>query len=144
MNTSEDHGIAVWVQIARAHSRILNQVEQALRQAGLKPLGWYDVLLELDRAEEVGLRPYELEEKLLLRQYGVSRLVDRIEKAGYLKRVACADDGRGQKLIITKRGKLARQKMWPVYRGVIEETLGRKLSNTETADLATLLEKLTM
>ena len=134
--------ITAWVRIARAHTRILDQVEKALKLAKLKPLSWYDVLLELERSGESGLRHFELEEKLLLPQYSVSRLVDRIESAGYLSRTTCSDDLRGQVLHITKQGKQVRQRMWPVYRDAIRKAVGDKLSDTETRKLADILSKL--
>jgi DNA-binding MarR family transcriptional regulator len=38
-----------------------------------------------------------------LAQYNLSRLIERIERAGYLERRACEDDGRGQLIVITER-----------------------------------------
>ena len=107
--------------------------------AGLPPLGWYDALLELERAGAPGLRPFELERAMLLEQYNLSRLLDRMEKAGYVARHACADDGRGQIVAITPAGKAVRRRMWPVYAAAIEEALGRRLSKAEAKTLDALL-----
>ena len=108
-----------------------------------RPLTWYDLLLELERAGEGGLRPFELERELLLPQYGVSRLIERVEKAGYLKRETCEDDGRGQRLVITESGRKLRRKMWPVYGQAIEDAVGARLTPAEARRLSGLLAKLT-
>ena len=69
-----------WTHLVRAHHAVLSGVERALKRDGYPPLAWYDCLLELDRAGDGGLRPLELEKRLLLPQYGLSRLLKRIEE----------------------------------------------------------------
>ena len=64
----------------KAQQIALASVEQSLRSAELPQLVWYDALLELERAGKQGLRPFELERQMLLAQYNLSRLIDRIEK----------------------------------------------------------------
>ena len=49
-----------WIALARAYGAILTRVEHALSEKGLPPLVWYDVLLELERAGDTGLRQNEL------------------------------------------------------------------------------------
>ena len=83
-----------WVQLIRAHRSALCSVEKALRAEGLPPLEWYDVLIELERAGQ--LRPRDLQERLLLAQYNLSRLLDRMEADGLVERERCSDDARCQ------------------------------------------------
>jgi DNA-binding MarR family transcriptional regulator len=105
-------------------------------------LSWYDVLLELSRDETAGMRALELESKLLLPQYGLSRLLDRIEKAGYIERQVCKADRRGKVLYITQSGEDIRQRMWPVYQKAILDILGKKLSKKEAEQFVLTLSKL--
>ena len=135
--------VRAWTQLLQAHKVASSDVEGRLKAAGLPPLAWYDVLLELDRVGEHGLRPFELERVLLLPQYGLSRLLDRIAAAGHLERRPCPSDGRGQTLVITESGKDLRRRMWPVYGEAIEAAVGSKLAETEASDLSALLRKLT-
>ena len=86
-----------------------------------------------------GLRPFELERAMLLAQYNLSRLIDRIERAGLVERRACEDDGRGQLVAITEHGKAIRLKMWPVYAQAIEATVGKRLSAKQAKALDGLL-----
>lgn len=139
---TQDPVVLAWARLLRAHKRALSIVEGDLKSAGLPPLDWYDVLLELDRVGNGGLRPFELERELLLPQYGLSRLLDRIEKAGYLERRPCEQDGRGQILIITKTGRDIRRRMWPVYSKAITSAIGMHLTEADATRLARLLGKL--
>lgn len=131
--------IRAWARLMKAQQLALASIEQSLKAAGLPPLGWYDVLLEVERAGANGLRPFELERAMLLAQYNLSRLVDRIERAGYVERRACDEDGRGQLIAITDAGKAMRRKMWPVYARAIEAAMGRHLSAKEAEALDDLL-----
>jgi DNA-binding MarR family transcriptional regulator len=123
----------------KAQQLALASVERELKAAGLPPLVWYDVLLEVERAGPEGLRPFELERAMLLAQYNLSRLIDRIERAGFVERRACADDGRGQLVIINERGKAIRRKMWPIYAKAIGATVGQRLSVRQAETLDGLL-----
>jgi DNA-binding MarR family transcriptional regulator len=134
--------IAAWARLLKASARLVAAVERDLKAAGLPPLGWYDALLELNRAGADGLRPGDLEREMLLPQYNVSRLVDRLETAGYTVRRSHPADGRGQVLQITGEGRELSRRMWRVYRRTIAETFAAKLGKGEAGRLAELLQKL--
>jgi DNA-binding MarR family transcriptional regulator len=131
--------IRAWARLMKAQQLALTSIELSLKVAGLPPLGWYDVLLEVERAGANGMRPFELEKAMLLAQYNLSRLVNRIERAGYVERRACDEDGRGQMIAITDAGKAIRRKMWPVYARAIEAAVGSHLSAKEAEALDGLL-----
>lgn len=134
--------IRAWTQLVRAQRVALAGVEADLKAAGFPPLGWYDVLLELSRAPDHGLRPFELEGCLLLAQYNLSRLLERMEAADYVGRRPCAEDGRGHLVVIADRGRQALKRMWPAYRAAIARHVGAKLGEDDAARLAALLGKL--
>ena len=131
--------VRAWARLTKAQQMALTAIEQALKTAKLPPLAWYDALLELERAGADGLRPFELEREMLLAQYNLSRLIDRIEKAGYVERRACDDDGRGQVIVITAAGRHIRRRMWPVYAAAIQSVLGDHLSEKQAEVLDALL-----
>lgn len=138
-----DAVITAWVRLMRAQQIALQAIEADLKQAGLPPLGWYDALLELRRAEEGALRPLELQDRLLLAQHNVSRLIDRLEEAGLVHRNPCSSDGRGQVVSITDKGRDLLARMWPIYRTSIAAHLGAKLGDEASANaLAELLGRL--
>jgi DNA-binding MarR family transcriptional regulator len=137
-----DTVVRAWARLLRAQQAAMSQVESALKAAKMPPLAWYDALLELERAGEKGLRPFELEREMLLPQYSLSRLVDRIESKGCLVRRSCGEDGRGHRIVITKSGRELRSRMWPVYAAAIGTSVGACLSDEEAASLDKLLSKL--
>jgi DNA-binding MarR family transcriptional regulator len=131
--------IRAWARLMKAQQLALASIERALKEAGLPPLAWYDVLLEVERAGQNGLRPFELEQAMLLAQYNLSRLIDRIERSGYVERIACEEDGRGQFIAITEKGTAIRRKMWPIYARAIEAAVGQYLSTRQADALDSLL-----
>ena len=137
-----DAVIRAWTRLVRARQRVLSAVEAELKRAGFPPLAWYDALLELRRAGPEGMRPYQLEAAMLLAQYNLSRLVDRLEAAGHLARAPSPADGRGQVLTITGSGRALLAAMWPAYAAAIGRHVGARLAEPEAARLAELLDRL--
>jgi len=134
--------VTAWVRLVRAEQTLLGRIEAELKEAGFPPLAWYDVLLELGRAESGRLRPVELEHRTLLAQYNTSRLIDRMEKAGLVAREAHPEDGRGQLVAITPAGRALQKRMWKVYGPAIARHVGDQLTRGEAVQLAGLLGKL--
>jgi DNA-binding MarR family transcriptional regulator len=136
-----DAVVHAWTRLVRAQATALAAVEADLKAAGFPPLAWYDVLLELSRQD--GLRPFDIEERVLLAQYNLSRLLDRLQSAGYVERRPCPKDGRGQIVLITASGRELQKRMWPTYQAAIARHVGEKLSDIDAETLARLLAKLT-
>lgn len=141
MNTPKESTITAWARLMRAQQALLERVETDLKAAQLPPLGWYDVLLEINRADGGRLRQFEVGEKVLLSKYNVSRLLDRLENEGLVKRESCEEDRRGAHVAITRDGKALLRKMWPVYARAIERNFAAHLSEEETALLAQLMQR---
>jgi DNA-binding MarR family transcriptional regulator len=140
MAMPSEAAMLAWQRLIRAHRAALAEAEQALKAEGLPPLEWYDVLLELERGGPV--RPRDLQDRLLLAQYNLSRLLDRMVLAGLVERRSCSSDRRGQWVAATKEGVKLRQRMWPVYARAIEAAVGAKLGAGEAGSLARLLGRI--
>ncbi len=134
-----DKVLQVWVRLIRAHDNMLRKVEAAVKAKGLPPIAWYDVLLELSREGGRKLRPVELEKELLVAQYNLSRLLDRMEAAGLIERIACPGDGRGQMIQLTPEGRQMQKRMWPCYRDAIEQHVAPGLGEKDLEQMAKLL-----
>jgi DNA-binding MarR family transcriptional regulator len=134
--------LTAWARLVRAQQVLLERVEAELKKAGLPPLRWYDVLLELHRAGSKGLRQFEVGAAVLLRKYNVSRLLDRLEKEKLLERYVCEEDGRGARVQITAAGRDLLKRMWPVYGAAISEHFAQHYNKTELKQLAGLLGRL--
>ena len=131
--------VQAWARLLGVQRLALQVVERALAGARLPPLAWYDVLLELERAGKPGLRPFELQDKMLLAQYNLSRLLDRLEKRGYVERRECKQDGRGQVVVVAEAGRAVRRQMWPVYAAAIRASFADHLSARDVASLDSIL-----
>ena len=114
-----------------------------MQAADLPPLGWYDVLLELARAPEGRLRPFEIEKQILLAQYNLSRLIDRLEKEGLIARAPHEEDARGQWIVITDKGRALQARIWKVYARSIQKHVGDRLDDKAARALAELLSRMT-
>src|SRR5215470_8765667 len=96
-----DAVVDAWIALIRAQQVALLKIERAFRETKLPPHAWYDALWELDRAGTAGLRPFEIEQRMLVAQSNISRLIDRLEAQGYVERQPCEEDLRGQKIVST-------------------------------------------
>jgi DNA-binding MarR family transcriptional regulator len=131
-----------WVGFVRASQHVMELVEQALKEGGFPPLVWYDALLELDFASERKLRLSELGERMLLKKFSVTRLVDRMEAEGYVARTTCDSDARGTYAEITSKGKKLRRIMWPCYREAVRQCFLKHMSEKEMQMLSALIERI--
>jgi DNA-binding MarR family transcriptional regulator len=128
--------------VLNAHARLTTQVEEALAEAGLPQLAWYDVLWALYRAPGKTLRMGELADEVTISRSGLTRLVDRIEAERLLERRASATDRRAVEVAITPAGSKLLRKMWPVYESVLRSEFEAKLSRAEAQALAKALAKI--
>lgn len=96
--------LAAWRSFLEAHARVTDELSRELREAEGMPLSWYDVLIQLSEAEDHRLRMQALADAVLLSKSGISRLVDRMERAGLVRRVVCETDRRGTMAELTDEG----------------------------------------
>ena len=119
-----------WAMLLTAHAALVERIEAALAAAGLPALDWYDVLWELEKADG-RLRMHDLARRVVLSRSNLSRLADRLEKAGLVAREDCPEDGRGYDLVLTRAGRAMRRKMWPLYEAEIERAFSRHITADE-------------
>lgn len=132
-----------WARLLKAQKLMLEGVQQALAEAGLPPLEWYDVLIELKTAPDQRLRLFDLGERMLLSRSNLTRLIDRLEKESLVQRDHCAEDRRGLYAVLTPAGLAVQKQMWPVYQQAIQQLFGQHFSPEEAGTLAGWLERLT-
>ena len=89
----------------RAHAELTRALDAQLAREHELPLSSYEVLLFLADAPEGRMRMSDLAESVLLSRSGLTRLVDRLEREGLLKRERCESDARGLFAEITPDGR---------------------------------------
>lgn len=137
-----DKVVGAWTRLVRTQQRILARVEEDLKKAGFPPLEWYDVLYELDREISGTLGQAEVQARVLLAQYNLCRLIDRLEREELVMRRPSPADGRSNLLVITPKGRALRRSIWPAYAKAIQAHLGSRLNCEEARQLSGLLDKL--
>jgi len=128
-----DAASCAWSVLLTAREQVMDRAELALSHAGLPPLAWYDVLWALEQAPGGRLRMFELAEQLVVARYNLTRIADRLVKAGLIERESCSSDGRGAFCVLTASGRRMRSRMWPTYRAVIERLVAEHVKPSELA-----------
>ena len=127
--------LAAWRAYLRAHATITRALEAELVAEQRLSLAAYDVLVQLAEAPERRLRMTELADAVLLSRSGVTRLVDRLERAGLVTRGRVADDGRGVAARLTDAGLARLRTAARTHLAGVHEHFVARL---EPADLAAL------
>jgi DNA-binding MarR family transcriptional regulator len=97
--------LRAWRGLLRVHAQLSKALDAQLIAAHGLPLTSYEVLMYLSDAEGGRMRMNELAESVLLSRSGLTRLVDRLEREGYLERCSCAHDARGAFAVLTPAGR---------------------------------------
>jgi DNA-binding MarR family transcriptional regulator len=121
-------GLTTWSMLLRTHAAVVRTIEREVEDATGLPLSWYDVLLELDAADQGRLRMQELGARVVLSRTRVSRLVDEIARAGMVDKQPDPTDGRATLAVITERGRRELRRAAPVYLDRIQANFTSNLS----------------
>jgi DNA-binding MarR family transcriptional regulator len=141
VDASRTH-LDAWRAVVTSHAAVTERVQKVLAAADLPPLSWFEVLWAVNRSPTGRPRMSELAEYLTLSRGGITKLVDRLVDAGYLKRVACAEDRRSLHAELTPAGERLLEEMRAVYAGEVERHL-RALTANEAKLVRGALEKVT-
>jgi DNA-binding MarR family transcriptional regulator len=96
--------LGAWRGLLRTHALLVKRLDAELEAAHGLALTSYEVLLHLSHAEERKMRMCDVAESVLLSRSGLTRLIDRLERDGFVARVSCADDARGAYAQLTDAG----------------------------------------
>lgn len=134
--------LAVWRSLLRAQVRISRNLHNDLLAEHDLALGSYDVLQHLAEQPDGRLRMNDLADRVLLSRSGLTRLVDRLQRDGLVRRESCTSDARGLFAVLTMLGReRLHQATATHHRSVHEHLLGR-LTQDELRQLHTVLDKL--
>jgi DNA-binding MarR family transcriptional regulator len=103
----DEEELGAWRGMLRTHAELTRELDSELTREHDMPLSSYEVLLFLNDSDEGRMRMSELADSVLLSRSGLTRLVDRLERQGHLKRERCESDARGLFAEITPEGRRA-------------------------------------
>lgn len=128
-----------------SHAAVVNVVGHDLEEVSGLPLSSFGILLRLARTPGRRLRMTELAAQAALSTSGLTRLVDRLEEAGYLRRDPSSSDRRSSLAVLTDLGAEAVAKALPSHLESLERNLevplGPEAILQLTAMLATLRDR---
>jgi DNA-binding MarR family transcriptional regulator len=99
-----DPRIATWRLFLTVHARLERLLDEDLRSEHDLSLAEYDALLQLAESPTRRLRMHEIADRVVLSRSGVTRLIDRLVRDGWVERSHCATDARGAEAVLTASG----------------------------------------
>jgi DNA-binding MarR family transcriptional regulator len=133
-----------WIRFLRAHAAVTRQFNSELLEKHGLTLNDFDVLAQLSRAPEHGLKRAELAERVLLTPSGITRLLEGLEQAGYVRRGACASDARVTYAVLTDEGRKKFRAASRTHLASVEALLSERFARQDLEQLAELLGRLPM
>jgi DNA-binding MarR family transcriptional regulator len=130
-----------WIAVTQAHAAVTGRLQEALTTAELPPLPWFEVLATLDRAPEQRLKMGELAEALVITRGGLTKLVDRLIKAGLLERTFCETDRRVSYATLLPAGVELLEEMRPIVRAELAASFSARLSVEQAEQLQEMLDQ---
>ena len=97
--------LRAWRGLLRVHAQLSKALDAQLEAAHGLQLTSYEVLMYLSDADGGRMRMNDLAASVLLSRSGLTRLVDRLERDGYLERCSCVHDARGAFAVLTPAGR---------------------------------------
>ncbi len=101
----DDALITTFGRLLEVQSRLERRLGADLEARCDLPHAWFEVLVRLARSDDGRLTMGSLAEQISLTTGGVTRLVDRMETAGYVQRVPCPTDRRVSYAALTDAGR---------------------------------------
>lgn len=131
-----------WRAVITAFTRVNGVLAEEMASETDVSLEWYSILLMLTQADGGAMRPSELADGIGLSRSATTRLVDRLERDGLVKRETCPTDRRGSFVSLTVRGEELFTRAGRVHLRGIDQHVGSHLTAQEMADLRRILAKL--
>jgi MarR family transcriptional regulator, 2-MHQ and catechol-resistance regulon repressor len=132
---ADDDRITAFGLFIEAYAAVTEAVERELAAVTDLSGAEVGVLLRLVRTPDHHLRMSDLATGAGLSTSGMTRLVDRLEAAGYVERKACPNDRRGLEAVLTAKGRKVVEKIVPAHLASIQrhivEPLGGDLTRLE-------------
>ena len=133
--------LAAWRGFLRVHASLVRDLDRELEEAHGLPLTHYEVLLYLEDAPDHRLRMSDLAASVLLSQSGITRLVDRLERAGYVVRRPCDADRRVLYAELTEAGSARLAEARPTHLAGVRARFLARFAADELDELAAAWER---
>jgi len=132
-----------WAGFLRTHSSVVGRLNgQFLDEHGLT-FSEYDVMIHLSVAGTDGIRMHALADKVLLSRSAMTRLIERLEAQGLVRRRAGKGRGRVVSAYLTPKGLRRLGEVTPAHLQGVREAFLDRLNPAEIKQLAAVWSRLT-
>jgi DNA-binding MarR family transcriptional regulator len=138
----ERPSVTAWVGLLRSHSALTRALNAELVAEHGLTINDYEVLLHLARAPERQLRRVDLAERLILTASGITRLLDGLERGGYVTKAQCKTDARVTYAVLTDEGLEKLRAAADTHVAGIRNLFENRFTEGELETLAGLLARL--
>ncbi|MQA76007.1 MAG: MarR family transcriptional regulator [Solirubrobacterales bacterium] len=138
----DERGLDAWKAFLRAHARLFSELDAELRAEHGLTIGDFDVLVQLADAPTGRLRMCELADAVLLSPSGLSRRVERLQRAGLVDRERASADARSIEAGLTQAGRRRFRRMRRTHRADIRERFSDRFDAEELDQLEALMGRL--
>lgn len=142
MGSKSEELLEAWGAFFVSHALAIREIESSISDKSPLSLDEYDVLLGISRAPGGRIRYSALASATVFTRSGITRLVRRLEKRGFVERAICPEDKRGAFATLTTKGKNALHDSWKHYSKAIIALLDPCLDKADAMSLKDLLEKI--
>jgi DNA-binding MarR family transcriptional regulator len=132
--------LRAWRVFFECAAALIDILDAELQDERGMRLRWYDVLVNLEEADS-GLPMNELAGRILFSKSGLTRVIDRMEDAGFVQRERPLDDRRVVRVSITPEGLEALHASREVHRRGILEHFAQHLDDRDVSALQRAFEQ---
>ena len=130
------------MRFLRAHAALTRELNTRLIAEHGLTLNDYEVLLQLAHAPDRQMRRVDLASEVLLTASGITRLLDGLERAGWVERAECPSDARVTYAQLTEAGLAKLREASATHLEAVRELLTAHLSEEQLETLGELLGRL--
>ena len=141
MSRPTQQQLADWRVFLESAFALIDILDAELQSERKLTLVWYDALVHLEDTTD-GLGMTELANRILASKSGLTRVIDRMEADGLVRRERPPQDRRVVKVLITPKGLKTLQDARDVHHRGIQEHFVQHLNPRELAALTAALEKI--
>jgi DNA-binding MarR family transcriptional regulator len=136
-----DEELAAWHGMLSLYSRVMRELDRELLASHRISVREFDVLITLVNAPDQQLRMSGLAQQVMLTPSGLTRLVERLERARLVERQADPGDARSFRAVLTDAGKGRLDEARTTHNAVIRRRFTDRLGIEELRELGAYWEK---
>ena len=134
--------IQVFAKLLRAHASVVRGLDRELVSAHGLTINDYEVLIRLSRAPDRSMRRVDLAQQVLLTPSGITRLLEGLQRSGWVEKASCDSDARVVYARLTDAGLVKLEEASRDHFASVQKLFSERFSDEELETLREFLERL--